>query len=252
MSARYMNPVASRWVSSDPSGFKLINPMEKDRNGQFQLRTGFSITESMNPYSYCSNNPISYRDPTGHYEMPFAQKNSKTFISPHSGRLNTVPGPTVPTTSGGMTSRSNHNGIDIGASPGTPMVAPMSGKVSDAYYSKSAGNVVIIEHDGGYVSKFAHTDGSAEKGTSLVQGEMFAKVGPKENNGISSGPHTHWEVTKDGKQVNPLSIMGDLESNGLNINQNYVDYSPDESGQLCNIDFFNEIIAQQNSEEAGK
>jgi RHS repeat-associated protein len=61
MSARYMNPVASRWASSDPAGWELISPMD----GDFSLRGGYSIVESMNPYSYCSNNPIMYNDPTG-------------------------------------------------------------------------------------------------------------------------------------------------------------------------------------------
>ena len=65
MSARYQNPETSRWVSSDPAGWELINPMEKDQNGKFKMRSGFSIVESVNPYSYTGNNPIKYTDPTG-------------------------------------------------------------------------------------------------------------------------------------------------------------------------------------------
>jgi RHS repeat-associated protein len=62
MSARYMNPVASRWASSDPAGWGLINPMD----GDFSLRGGFSIIESQNSYSYVSNNPVIYKDETGY------------------------------------------------------------------------------------------------------------------------------------------------------------------------------------------
>jgi hypothetical protein len=48
-------------MSADPKGFELVNPMDQDGN----LRSGFSIIESINPYSYCSNNPMMYIDPSG-------------------------------------------------------------------------------------------------------------------------------------------------------------------------------------------
>ncbi len=53
--ARYLNPKTSRWISSDPAGFDLINPN----------RRGFNIIEGNNWYSYAGNNPVVYRDPTG-------------------------------------------------------------------------------------------------------------------------------------------------------------------------------------------
>ena len=61
MSARYMNPETSRWVSSDPAGWGLVNPMDDKGN----LRSGFNLVESMNPYSYTGHNPVRYNDPTG-------------------------------------------------------------------------------------------------------------------------------------------------------------------------------------------
>ena len=65
MSARYMDPRTSRWVSADPAGFELVNPMEQDENGKLVAKQSYSLIESTNHYSYCSNNPTNYDDPTG-------------------------------------------------------------------------------------------------------------------------------------------------------------------------------------------
>ncbi len=53
--ARYMDPRTSRWISADPAGASLINPNRK----------GFALVEGMNWYSYTSNNPVRYIDPSG-------------------------------------------------------------------------------------------------------------------------------------------------------------------------------------------
>ena len=59
--ARYYEPRLSRWMSADPSGFDLINPMDSDG----KPRKGYNIVEALNWYSYVSNNPVKYVDPTG-------------------------------------------------------------------------------------------------------------------------------------------------------------------------------------------
>jgi len=63
--ARYLNPRTSRWISSDPAGFELINPAQR----------GFSIS-GLNWYAYTSNNPIMFTDPTGMEE----EESSKNII----------------------------------------------------------------------------------------------------------------------------------------------------------------------------
>ena len=80
--ARYYEPKVSRWMSADPAGWELINPMDEDGepvpNGwpegfgpgpSIGMRPGYSVVEASNWYSYTSNNPVKYVDPTGESEV---------------------------------------------------------------------------------------------------------------------------------------------------------------------------------------
>ena len=63
--ARYYEPRLSRWMSADPAGFALINPMGEDG----KPRAGYSVIEAANWYAYVSNNPVKYVDPTGIWDI---------------------------------------------------------------------------------------------------------------------------------------------------------------------------------------
>ncbi|MCK4542924.1 MAG: AHH domain-containing protein, partial [Spirochaetales bacterium] len=75
--ARYLDPQTSRWISPDPAGPELLNPN----------RNGFSMIESINWYSYVSNNPVKYIDPTGNFKWtPEAQAILDSYLqNPQAG-----------------------------------------------------------------------------------------------------------------------------------------------------------------------
>ena len=81
--ARYLEPKLSRWMSADPAGFGLVNPMEQDNEGKLKAKQDYSIVESLNWYSYVSNNPLKWIDPSGLFQVSDETKNMypKSVIS---------------------------------------------------------------------------------------------------------------------------------------------------------------------------
>lgn len=99
----------------------------------------------------------------------------------------------------------NHNGIDIGAPGGTPIVAAASGKVILAKYSSSYGNYVIIDHGSGYATLYAHCSKLlVSVNQAVARGETIAKVG---STGWSTGNHLHFGVQIHGEWVDPLTYV---------------------------------------------
>ncbi len=99
----------------------------------------------------------------------------------------------------------SHNGIDIPASGGTPMVAAASGEVIVAKYSSSYGNYVILDHGSGYATVYAHCSKLlVTVGQAVVRGETIAKVG---TTGWSTGNHLHFGVQVYGEWVDPMDYV---------------------------------------------
>ena len=97
-----------------------------------------------------------------------------------------------------------HAGIDIGANWGSPIVAAADGQVVRAGWAGGYGRQVRIAHGGGIVSSYAHmSEIVAQPGSFVRQGQIIGYVG---SSGLSTGPHVHYEVTRDGTPVNPLGV----------------------------------------------
>ncbi|MBO5484556.1 MAG: peptidoglycan DD-metalloendopeptidase family protein [Lachnospiraceae bacterium] len=97
---------------------------------------------------------------------------------------------------------SYHKGVDIAVSVGTSVLATKDGKVVTATYSSSAGNYVAIYHGNGTYSYYMHCSSlSVSAGDRVKKGQVIAKSG---STGISTGPHLHFAIYKNGTYVNPM------------------------------------------------
>lgn len=98
-----------------------------------------------------------------------------------------------------------HPGIDMACPTGTPIYAALGGKVLQAGFSRIYGNYIIIDHGNGFQTLYGHMSKSiAFTGKQVAQGEKIGLVG---STGYSTGPHLHWTVYKNGKVVDPLTLI---------------------------------------------
>lgn len=96
-----------------------------------------------------------------------------------------------------------HYGMDFTCDTGTPIYATGNGKVIYAKWKTGFGNLVEVDHGFGYVTRYAHCSKIDVKvGQNVTRGEIIARVG---STGKSTGPHLHYEVLLNGKNMNPVN-----------------------------------------------
>ncbi len=98
-----------------------------------------------------------------------------------------------------------HEGLDIAANTGTPVVATADGIVVRANYCPDYGKIVVIDHGYGYRTIFGHNSKLLVKtGQKIERGDMIAQVG---NTGQSTGSHLHYEMRLNGVPIDPRKTL---------------------------------------------
>ncbi len=98
-----------------------------------------------------------------------------------------------------------HSGIDIPAPSGVTVNAAADGRVIHSGRLGGYGNTIIIDHGGGVVTLYGHNSSLlVSTGTNVSRGTPIARIG---STGVSTGPHLHFEVRKNGSCISPLSWL---------------------------------------------
>ena len=143
-----------------------------------------------------------------------------------------------------------HWGVDLGAPRGTPVYAAGDGVISSKKYQRRGyGYWLELTHAGGYKSLYAHLSkyapGMAE-GVKVKKGQLIGYVG---TSGMVTGPHLHYELKKDGQQINPL--IADLRT-GENLKDDALeDYKLAISPMRRQIAMLSRLQLAQNSASTG-
>ena len=101
-----------------------------------------------------------------------------------------------------------HFGIDIVNDESTPIFAVANGVVIYSDFSRELGNGVVIDHQNGYYSHYYHNEENfVKKNEKIDEGMLIATLG---NTGVSTGPHLHFEIWKDGQPIDPFKFFPDF------------------------------------------
>ena len=98
-----------------------------------------------------------------------------------------------------------HQGLDISTEKGQPVFATADGSIEAASYSGDYGNLIVLKHAFGLVTRYGHLSSFTVKpGQQVKRGEVIGYVG---STGRSTGAHLHYEILANGKLINPLQLL---------------------------------------------
>lgn len=161
-----------------------VNGVEVERN----ILSSETLEEATTTYMYVGTTPRPKTASNGYYIWPASGR----VTSPYGYRYI-------------FGSYSFHLGIDIGASYGNYVKAADGGTVTYAGWKGSYGYLVIITHDNGDQTYYAHNSSLlVSAGEKVYQGQAISRVG---STGNSTGPHLHFEIRRNGNTVDPLNYL---------------------------------------------
>lgn len=103
--------------------------------------------------------------------------------------------------------RRMHKGIDIDAPTGSSVHAYIKGRVIHAGPKNGYGNTVDIDHNNGYITRYAHLSSiNVSNGANVNENDIIGRVG---STGLSTGPHLHFEVHRDNQQIDPITFYNE-------------------------------------------
>ena len=138
-----------------------------------------------------------------------------------------------------------HKGVDFRAPTGTPIPSAGAGRVVARSYNRGHGNYVKIRHNGSFETLYAHMSRFAKNvkvGTNVKQGQIIGYAG---STGISTGPHLHYEIIKNGVHVNPMTVKLPAISNlGKADKQKFLEYREILDGAIKQLEQFPDMFIQ--------
>jgi murein DD-endopeptidase MepM/ murein hydrolase activator NlpD len=186
--------VTGLFVSSKPeSAYELI--LKKRYAGKLNSETVIAYSIGKNKFYFLQNEKFSPTERAffldSSMKAPLAQS---VMTSPYGYRVSPIDG-----------KWKFHPGIDLAAPIGSAVYACKPGKVTAVNYNDTYGNYIIILHDGGMTSVYAHLSKTlVKRGDAVDSGTLIGLVG---TTGASTGPHLHFEVRVNGSPTNPGTML---------------------------------------------
>ena len=193
-----------RQIELNNKFYKSIEDVLSGKTDEFIERDNIPIDSSLNEKNLFSISPNSedsilrnYVDSQDKFNLTKNELviENKMFFSPIKGDI------TQP-----FNFEENHFAIDVAADIGTPVKSILDGKILFSEWSVDTGHVIIVDHGDNIVSVYKHNSKSLKEQNDFVQaGEVIAYSGNQGS--LSSGPHLHFELWKNGTPIDPEPLL---------------------------------------------
>ena len=193
-----------RQIELNNKFYKSIEDVLSGKTDEFIERDNIQIDSSLNDKNLFSISPNSedsilrnYVDSQDKFNLTKNELviENKMFFSPIKGDITQA-----------FNFEENHFAIDIAADIGTPVKSILDGKILFSEWSVDTGHVIIVDHGDNIVSVYKHNSKSLKAQKDFVQaGEVIAYSGNQGS--LSSGPHLHFELWKNGTPIDPESLL---------------------------------------------